>query len=138
MTPFLVQNFGNASSIHQEGQQARAQLDDAHRTIAAMIGAKAEEIVLTSGGTEADNLAVFGCVGAGDHLITTSIEHPAVLQATGTLPHVTVVPVDGNGLVDPHDIRRAIRPNTKLISVMHVNNELGVIQPVEAIAKECP
>ncbi len=135
MAPLFAQTFGNASSIHFEGQQARALLDDAHRKVALMIGARAEEIIFTSGGTEADNLAVFGAVNASGHLITTSVEHPAVLQAAGMLPSVTVVPVNGNGVVDSDDIRRAIRPSTQLISVMHVNNELGVVQPVEEIAK---
>ena len=135
MEPVFTQVFGNASSIHADGQQARAILDQARRNVAEMLGTRAEEIVFTSGGTEADNLAIFGVMGEGDHIITTSVEHPAVLQAAGTLPSVTVVPVDSQGLVDPDDIRRAIRPDTRLISVMHVNNELGVIQPVENISQ---
>src|SRR6185312_10108421 len=99
---------------------------------AAMLGAKAEEIVFTSGGTEADNMAIFG---AGGHVITTTVEHPAVLQAAAQLPAVTFVPVDGRGVVDPLAVQAAIRPDTKLISVMHVNNELGVIQPIREIAR---
>jgi len=100
--------------------------------VAAMLGAKAEEIVFTSGGTEADNMAIFG---AGGHVITTTAEHPAVLQAAAQLPSATFVPVDGRGLVDPEAVRSALRPDTKVISVMHVNNELGVIQPIREIAR---
>src|SRR5258708_1878186 len=134
MAPVLTEVFGNASSIHSFGQQARKLLDHARREIAAMIGATAKEIVFTSGGTESDNTALFG-FGKQGHVITTSAEHPAVLHASAQLPSVTVVPVDANGLVNPDDVRRAIRPRTKLISVMHVNNELGVIQPIEEIAR---
>lgn len=132
MAPLMTQVFGNASSIHQFGQEARGELDRARRSVAAMLGAKAEEIVFTSGGTEADNMAIFG---AGGHVITTAAEHPAVLQAAAQLPSATFVPVDGQGVVDPEAVRVAIRPDTKLISVMHVNNELGVIQPVREIAR---
>lgn len=131
MAPLWTEAFGNASSIHQFGQDARRVLDQARRPVAAMVGAKADEIVFTSGGTEADNMAIFGVRG---HVITTAVEHPAVLEACAQLPSVTVVPVDSRGLVDPQAVRDAIRPDTALISVMHVNNELGVIQPVEEIA----
>jgi cysteine desulfurase len=132
MRPLMTEVFGNASSIHQFGQQARGELDRARRSIASMLGAKAEEIVFTSGGTEADNMAIFG---AGGHVITTTAEHPAVLEAAAHLPDATFVPVDANGIVDPQAIAAAIRHDTKLISVMHVNNELGVIQPVREIAR---
>ena len=132
MAPLMTTVFGNASSIHQFGQEARGELDRARRSVAAMLGAKAEEIVFTGGGTEADNMAIFG---AGGHVITTTIEHPAVLQAAQQLPEVTFVKVDRQGLVDPQAVRAAIRPDTKLISVMHVNNELGVIQPLREIAE---
>jgi cysteine desulfurase len=132
MAPLMTQVFGNASSIHQFGQEARGELDRARRSVAAMLGAKAEEIVFTSGGTEADNMAIFGAVG---HVITTTVEHPAVLQAAAQLPSATFVPVDRRGVVDPEAVRAAIRPDTKMISVMHVNNELGVIQPVREIAR---
>jgi len=131
MAPMMTEVFGNASSIHDFGQQARRALDDARRKVAAMIGAKPDEIVFTSGGTEADNMALFG---VGGHVITTTVEHPAVLQAAAQLPKVTMVPVDSRGVVDPQDVRTAIRSDTRLISVMHANNELGVIQPVEEIA----
>jgi cysteine desulfurase len=138
MAPVWTEVFGNASSIHSFGQHARKLLDDARRDVAAMIGATlkeiAKEIVFTSGGTESDNTALFG-FGRQGHVITTSVEHPAILQASTQLPSVTAVRVDGNGLVNPDDVRRAIRPRTKLISVMHVNNELGAIQPIEEIAK---
>jgi len=132
MAPLMMTVFGNASSIHQFGQEARGELDRARRSVAAMLGAKAEEIIFTAGGTEADNTAIFG---AGGHVVTTTVEHPAVLQAAGALPSTTFVPVDSRGLVDPQAVRAAIRPDTKLISVMHVNNELGVIQPVREIAR---
>ena len=132
MAPLMTQVFGNASSIHQFGQEARGELDRARRSVAAMLGAKAEEIVFTSGGTEADNMAIFG---AGGHVITTTAEHPAVLQAAAQLPCATFVPVDSRGVVDPGAVRAAIRPDTKMISVMHVNNELGVIQPIREIAR---
>jgi cysteine desulfurase len=132
MAPLMTTVFGNASSIHQFGQEARGELDRARRSIAAMLGAIAEEIVFTSGGTEADNMAIFG---AGGHVITTTVEHPAVLQAASQLPSATFIPVDGRGLVDPDAIRAAIGADTKLISVMHVNNELGVVQPVPEIAR---
>jgi cysteine desulfurase len=132
MAPLMTTVFGNASSIHQFGQEARGELDRARRSVAAMLGAKAEEIIFTGGGTEADNMAIFG---AGGHVVTTTVEHPAVLQAAQRLPEVTFVNVDSQGLVDPQAVRSAIRADTKLISVMHVNNELGVIQPLREIAK---
>jgi cysteine desulfurase len=132
MAPLMTTVFGNASSIHQFGQEARGELDRARRRVAAMLGAKAEEIVFTSGGTEADNMAIFG---AGGHIVTTTVEHPAVFQAAAQLLSSTFVPVDENGVVDPRAVQAAIRPDTKLISVMHVNNELGVVQPVREIAR---
>jgi cysteine desulfurase len=131
MVPLMTTVFGNASSIHQFGQEARGELDRARRSVAAMVGAKAEEIVFTGGGTEADNMAIFG---AGGHVVTTTVEHPAVLEAASQLPSATFVRVDTRGIVDPQAVRAAIRPDTKLISVMHVNNELGVVQPVREIA----
>ena len=135
MLPVMTEVYGNASSIHYFGQAARQKLDEARRYVAAMLGVKAsEEIIFTSGGTEADNLALLGTARVG-HAITTTIEHSAVLGASGQLLAVTKVAVDGRGLVDPDDIRRAVRPNTQIISVMHANNELGVIQPIADIAK---
>jgi cysteine desulfurase len=133
MAPVLTEVYGNASSIHYFGQMARQRLDDARRTVAAFLGAAPEEIVFTSGGTEGDNLAVFG-VARGAHVVTTTIEHSAVLAASAQQADVTRVPVDACGMVDPEEIRRAIRPDTKLVTVMHVNNELGSIQPLAEIA----
>jgi cysteine desulfurase len=139
MRPYFGEHFGNASSIHHHGQQTRAAVEDARESVAALLGCRALEIVFTSGGTEADNLAIAGLVAAGDHVITSSIEHHAVLLACKHLEDmgvdVAVLPVDGRGLVDPADVRRALRPNTKLISVMMANNETGVLQPVEEIGK---
>jgi cysteine desulfurase len=133
MLPMMTEVYGNASSIHHFGQIARQRLDAARRQVAGMLGAEAQEIVFISGGTEADNLAIFGCA-AGGHVVTTTFEHPAVLAAAAQLDH-TLVPVDGRGMVDPDEIRRALRPNTKVISVMHANNEVGTIQPLREIAR---
>jgi cysteine desulfurase len=139
MQPFFGDQFGNASSIHHHGQHTRAAVEDAREAVAALLGCRASEIVFTSGGTEADNLAIAGLVGAGDHVITSSIEHHAVLLACKHLEEigaeVTVLPVDGRSLINPADVRRALRPNTKLISIMMANNETGVLQPVEEIGK---
>ncbi len=139
MRPYFGDQFGNASSIHHHGQQTRAAVEDARASVAALLGCRASEIVFTSGGTEADNLAIAGLVSAGDHVITSSIEHHAVLLACKHLEEigveVTILPVDGRSLVDPGDVRRALRPNTKLISVMMANNETGVLQPVEEIGR---
>jgi cysteine desulfurase len=133
MLPVMTEVYGNASSIHHFGQVARQRLDAARKQVAGMLGGEPHEIVFTSGGTEADNLATFGVAGGG-HVVTTTIEHPAVLAAAGQMDH-TLVPVDGRGLVDPGGIRHALRPNTKLISVMHANNEVGTIQPIAEIAR---
>jgi cysteine desulfurase len=139
MRPYFGDQFGNASSIHHHGQQTRAAIEDARESVAALLGCRASEVVFTSGGTEADNLAIAGLIGASDHVITSSIEHHAVLLACKHLEEigceVTVLPVDGRSLVDPADVRRALRPNTKLISVMMANNETGVLQPVEEIGR---
>ncbi len=137
MRPFFFDEFGNASSIHHHGQHVRAAVESARESVAALLGARAAEIVFTSGGTEADNLALFGLVRPGDHLITSVIEHHAVLNSCKRLEQmgcqVSFLPVDGRGLVDPDDIRRALRPNTRLITIMMANNETGVLQPVEEI-----
>src|SRR5215472_1951719 len=139
MRPFFGERFGNASSIHHHGQESRAAVEDARESVADLLGCAASEIVFTSGGTESDNLAIAGWVAAGDHVITSSVEHHAVLHACKHLEkigcEVTVLPVDGRGLIDPLDVRPALRPNTKLISVMMANNETGVLQPVEDIGK---
>lgn len=123
--------FGNPSSIHMHGQRARQEVEAARAAVAAMLGCEPKEIVFTSGGTEADNLAVLGAPTG--HVVTTAIEHPAVLEAARRR-EATFVRADGQGRVDPDEIRRALRPDTVLISVMHANNETGVLQPLEEIA----
>jgi cysteine desulfurase len=139
MRPYFCEEFGNASSIHHHGQRTRGAVEQARESVAALLSCRASEIVFTSGGTEADNLVLAGLVRAGDHIITSSIEHHAVLLACKHLEdagvELTVLPVDGRGLVDPDDIHRALRTNTKLISVMMANNETGVLQPMEEIGK---
>jgi cysteine desulfurase len=139
MRPYFVEHFGNASSIHHHGQETRAAVERARESVAALIGCRASEIVFTSGGTEGDNLAIFGLVREGDHVISSTIEHHAVLNSCKRLEEagckVTYVPVDGRGLVDLDDVRRALRSNTKLISIMMANNETGVLQSVQEIGR---
>ncbi len=139
MRPFWMEDFGNASSIHRQGQRARMAVDRARETLARLFNCREAEVVFNSGGTEGDNTALFGLVRPGDHLITTAIEHSAVLRAAERLEdrgaEVTFVPPLANGLIDPGAIRAAIRPHTRLISVMLANNETGVLQPVEEIGK---
>jgi len=143
MLPYFAESFGNASSIHSPGQRARGAVDASRASVAALMGAKPSEIVFTSGGTESDNLALFGVVAASQeprkHIVTTAIEHHAVLNAAQALEKlgiaVAYVPVGREGVVDPEDIRRALKPETILISVMHANNELGTIQPIEEIGR---
>jgi cysteine desulfurase len=139
MLPYYGEHFGNASSIHHHGQETRGAVERSRESVAALLGCRASEIVFTSGGTEADNLAIFGVTDAGDHVITSKIEHHAVLNACKHLAtkgcEVTYVPVDGRGLIDPSDVKRALRPNTKLISIMLANNETGVLQSVTEIGK---
>src|ERR1700690_4249473 len=142
MQPYFGEHFGNASSIHHHGQETRAAVERARESVAALLGCRASEIVFTSGGTEGDNLAISGLARAGDHVISSTIEHHAVLNSCKHLEamgcEVTYVPVDGRGLVDPDDVRRALRPHTKLITIMMANNETGVLQPVEEIGKIAP
>jgi cysteine desulfurase len=139
MRPYFTEHFGNASSIHHHGQETRAAVERARESVAALLGCRSSEIVFTSGGTEGDNLAISGLARAGDHVISSTIEHHAVLNSCKHLEaigcEVTYVPVDSRGLVDPEDVRRALRPNTKLITIMMANNETGVLQPVEEIGK---
>ena len=139
MRPYFGERFGNASSIHHHGQETRAAVERARDSVASLLSCRAAEVVFTSGGTEGDNLAIAGLTSAGDHVITSSIEHHAVLNTCKHLEEtgcdVTYLPVDGRGLVDPGDVRRALRPNTTLISIMMANNETGVLQPVEEIGK---
>jgi cysteine desulfurase len=139
MRPFLLEQFGNASSIHQEGQQARSAVEHARGSVAQFLGCRPSEIVFTSGGTESDNLAVFGSVQTSNHVITSAVEHHAVLHAVERLRErgvdVEFLPVDGQGVLAAEDVRKALRPNTRLISVMMANNETGVLQPVEEIGR---
>jgi cysteine desulfurase len=139
MYPYWMEHFGNASSIHIHGQNARRGVDQARETLAEFFNCHDAEVVFNSGGTEGDNTAIFGLLRPGDHFITTSIEHSAVLQAAQRVAErgveTTFVPPQPSGLIDPADILHAIRPQTRLISVMLANNETGVIQPVEAIGK---
>lgn len=154
MLPFLSAEYGNASSIHTFGQRARAAVETAREQVAALINARPQEIVFTSGGTESDNHAIFGILGASGagrspalsltsrppaHLVTSAIEHEAVLNTCQALEKqgvgVTYLNVSRDGLIDLEQLREAIRPQTALITVMHANNELGTIQPLEAIGR---
>jgi cysteine desulfurase len=148
MRPYFGEHFGNASSIHHHGQETRAAVERARESVAGLLGCQDAEIVFTSGGTEADNLAIFGSVGGelisgaaspGIHVITSTVEHHAVLNACKQLEklgcEVSYLPVDGRGQVSPEDVRRALRPSTKLITIMMANNETGVLQPVEKIGE---
>ena len=156
MLPYFSAQFGNAASIHTTGQRARSAVETAREQVAVLLAARPQEIIFTSGGTESDNHAVFGIVrnapGATKHIITTQIEHEAVLNACQALEvaavsgardegaahgkiEVTYLPVHSNGLVDPEAVREAIRPQTALITVMHANNELGTVQPLEEIGR---
>ncbi len=138
MRPFFTESFGNASSIHQQGQHARAAVDRAREQVARLLRCRASEIVFTSGGTESDNLALFGVLKPGDHLITTQIEHHAVLHAAEALTKqgvdVTYLPCTSTGLIEPAILQAALRPNTRLVSVMLANNETGTIQPLAELA----
>src|SRR5258707_11846798 len=146
MLPYFSADFGNAASIHTPGQRARAAVETAREQVAGLLNARPQEIIFTSGGTESDNHAIFGIVrnapGATKHVITTHIEHEAVLNAcqflekdSGGAIEVTYLSVDKNGLIDPEAVRDAIRPQTALITIMHANNELRVIQPLAKIGK---
>jgi cysteine desulfurase len=143
MLPFFTDSFGNPSSIHSYGRDAKGVVEEARTRIAELIGARSEEIIFTSGGTEADNYALKGVAYAiehkGNHIITTSIEHHAVLNVCKFLGRrgfrITYLPVDKYGLVDPDDVRKAITDKTILISVIHASNEVGTIEPVEEIGK---
>lgn len=142
LIPALQEVYGNASSIHHFGQMAKQRLEMARRQTASLIDSDPRELVFLSGGTEANNLAILGTVRhhpySSKHVITTAVEHPAVLNPCAQLERegvaVTYIPVGSDGVVDPGDIRQALRPGTVLISVIHANNELGTIQPVPEIA----
>ena len=139
MSPYWMERFGNPSSIHLNGQQAHTAVDQARQTMAEFFHCHEAEVVFNSGGTEGDNTALFGLLRTGDHFITTSIEHSAVLQPARLLAErgveTTFIEPQPSGLIDPEEILRAIRPQTRLISVMLANNETGVLQPVEQIGR---
>ena len=146
MLPFLGDVWGNPSSVHHVGRKARALLDDARDRAAIFLGAKPGEIIFTSGGTESNNLAIFGAArllkSKGRHLITSAVEHHAVLHCFDYLEKkegfaVTRLPVDSDGRVSPDDLKQAIRPDTVLVSVMAANNEIGTIQPVVELGAVC-
>ena len=141
MRPYWMEHFGNASSIHLAGQQARTAVDNAREILAELFHCHDAEVVFNSGGTEGDNTALFGMLRPGDHLVTSSIEHSAVLQAAQRLAErgveVTFIPPQASGLIDAAEIQRAIRPETRLVSVMLANNETGVLQPVQDISEVC-
>jgi len=143
MMPFMRDNYGNPSSMHMLGQQAKAALDNAREQVATLINADPEEIIFTASGSESNNFALkgvaFGNRKKGDHIIVSAIEHFSVLQAAKSLEklgyQVTQIPVDKDGLVDPDDVKKAITDKTILISIMHANHEIGTIEPIEAIGK---
>jgi cysteine desulfurase len=143
MLPYFTENFGNPSTLYTYGQDAKAAIEEARAKVAGLIGSKPEEIVFTSGGTEADNYALEGAAYSnekkGNHIITSAIEHHAVLETCKFLEKrgfsLTYLPVDSYGMVDPDAVKKAITPKTILVSVMHANNEVGTIEPVEAISK---
>jgi cysteine desulfurase len=146
MLPFLGEIWGNPSSVHHVGQRARASLDDARDRAAFVLGAKPSEIIFTSGGTESNNLAIFGTARLlkpkGRHLITSGIEHHAVLHCFDYLERkegfeVTRLPVDSAGVISPEDLKRALRPDTVLVSIMAANNEIGTLQPVAELGAVC-
>jgi cysteine desulfurase len=145
MVPYFSERFGNASSVHAFGQEARAAVDEARRVLARALGAQPSEVVFTSGATEADNWAILGVAWAmeerGRHIITSAVEHHAILEPCRFLEErgweVTYLPVDRYGRVDPEDVRRALRDETVLVSVMHANNEIGTLQPIAEIARIC-
>jgi cysteine desulfurase len=141
MLPYFTERFGNPSSIHGFGREAREGLDTARERVASFLRVGKEEVVFTSGGTESDNMAIKGVAAARGrgHLITSAVEHHAVLRTCETLAKqgfdLTVLPVDGYGMVSPDDVRRAIRPDTILVTIMHANSEVGTIQPVGEIGR---
>lgn len=143
MLPYFSEKYGNPSSLYTIGRQARRAIEEARQKVADLIGAKKEEIIFTGSGTESDNLAIKGTAlrnrGKGDHIITSSIEHHAVLHTCKYLEKngfkVTYLPVGKDGIVNPADVEKAITPQTILITIMHANNEIGTIQPIEEIGK---
>jgi len=141
MLPYFTQKYGNASSLHSFGREARDAIERSRERVAELIGAKSEEIIFTAGGTESDNIAIKGIAfrkGKG-HIITSQIEHPAVMATCQHLERkgfdVTYLPVDRYGMVNPEDVENAIRDDTILLTIMHANNEIGTIEPIEQIAR---
>jgi cysteine desulfurase len=143
MLPYFCEEYGNASSIHSFGQRGRGAVEQARISVAALLGARPAEIMFSSGGTESNNYAIFGTVGGASggskHVITSAVEHSAILDPCAALERrgaaITVLPVNRDGIVDPQDVRRAIRPETVLITIMLANNELGTLEPIEEIGK---
>lgn len=148
MLPYFADNFGNASSIHKEGLMARNALDASRKKIADILNTRSEEIIFASGGTEANNLAIFGAISAFEesgirpkdmHAITSGIEHPSILEIFKMLEkkglEVSYIEVDELGIINPKDVKNALKENTVLVSIMYVNNEIGTIQPIYEIAK---
>jgi cysteine desulfurase len=143
MTPYLTSEFGNASSVYGLGQRARQAIDEARDRVAGFYGVQSREVIFTSGGTEADNLALRGIAvrnaDRGRHVITSVIEHDAVLRSAQSLENdgfeVTRLPVDRQGLLDPADLARSLRKDTTLVSIMHANNEIGTIEPIQELVE---
>jgi len=145
MKPYLAERFGNPSALYALGRESRRALEESRGKVASLIGAIPEEIIFTSGGTESDNMALLGVLlageGNGGHIVTTAVEHHAILETARFLERLgytaTVVGVDSTGMVDPDDIRNAIRAETVLVSVMHANNEVGTVEPLRRVADVC-
>jgi len=143
MYKYIIDNFGNPTSLHSFGRQVRNAVEEARENVAASIGAKTNEIVFTSGGTESDNMAIHGVAHAnknkGNHIITSAVEHHAVINTVKALGKegftITIIPVDKHGVVDPDDVANAITEKTILVTIMHANNEVGTIQPIQEISK---
>jgi len=143
MVPYFTEIYGNASSLHSFGREAHNAMEEARRKVAGLINAHPEEIIFTAGGTESDNIAIKGAAYAnrsrGDHIITSTIEHPAVLETCGSLERqgfkVSYIPVDKNGLIELESLRKAVTERTTLITIMHANNEIGTIEPIEETAE---
>jgi len=139
MKPYFYETFGNASSIHAFGQEAMAAVDESREIVADFLGSKTNEIFFTSGATESDNLVILGLAKAGEHIITSKIEHPAILEPCREMEkrdiEVTYIDVSSKGLVSVEEIKKAIKENTRLVSIMYVNNEIGTIQPIAEIGE---
>ena len=141
MEPFWISNFGNPGGLYEEGRRAKEALEESRKKIAAIIGARPDEIIFTSGGTESINLAILGALKmlGGGHLITSKFEHHAVLKPIEDLQKrgfdVTYIQVNGDGVINAEDVKKALRPDTVFVSIMYANNEIGTIQPIAEIGK---